>query len=94
MLPVYQVAAGGDITEGELPGSIVHFPQHCQEPPSLTSHLSFLVASSRATADSELWRTLRRFSTGSGNEYDLRTVLECAHKPRGGSREDGDLRVD
>lgn len=58
MLPVYQVATGGGITEEELPGSVVHFPQPCQEPPLLTSHLSFLVASSRATADSELWRTL------------------------------------
>lgn len=58
MLPVYQVAAGGGITEEERPDSVVHFPQHCQEPPLLTSHLSFLVASSRATADSELWRTL------------------------------------
>lgn len=36
----------------------------------------------------------RRFSTGSGNGHDLSTVLECAYKLRGGSREDGDLRVD
>lgn len=40
MLPVYQVAAGGGITEEELPGSIVHFHRaarshHCS-PVTLT----------------------------------------------------------
>lgn len=101
MLPVYQVAAGGGITEEELPGSVVHFHSAARSHHCSPVTLTFLFPRV------ELLRTVNcgepcsggnpghmRFSTGSGNGYDLRTVLECAYKPRGGSREDGDLRVD
>lgn len=53
--------------------------------------------------NSELWRVLlkgkpraqvlRRLSTGSGNGCGLCVGLERVYKPVGGSREEGNLRV-